>query len=189
MEKEQRGSSLKILGCLLVAAFLQTTLVQHAPQSIVGALGRVDWLLLVTVYVGLQRDPIKALLTGTAAGLLSDSFSGARAAVGVSGLAYVLVAFITYRIVTFIVVDNVLVRVLAVAVATIVNTSVRFIFYWLLKIQLPVLAGGETIAPAIVFELFANLIASILLYILLDRVLQRRSTVRMRRSEARRRRI
>ncbi|MBO0798525.1 MAG: rod shape-determining protein MreD [Blastocatellia bacterium] len=189
MEKEQRGSSLKILGCLLVAAFLQTTLVQHAPPSMVGALGRIDWLLLVTVYVGLQRDPIKSLLTGTAAGLLSDSFSGARAAVGVSGLAYVLVAYITYRIVAFIVVDNVLVRVLAVAVATIVNTSVRFIFYWLLKIQLPVLAGGETIAPAIVFELFANLIASILLYILLDRILQRRSTARMRRIEARRRRI
>ena len=188
MEKEYRGSTLKILGCLLVAAFLQTTLVQHSPASIGGALGRINWLLLVTVYVSLQRDPIRSLLTGTAAGLLFDSFSGARA-VGVSGLAYVLVAYITHRIVAFIVVDNVLVRVLAVAVATIVNTSVGFLFYWLLKIELPVLAGGETIAPAIVFALFANLIASILLYILLDRVLQRRSAVRMRRSEARRRRI
>lgn len=189
MEKESRGSSLKIFGCLLLAAFLQTTLVQHVPESIGRGLGNVDWLLLVTVYVSLQRDPIRSLLTGTVAGLLFDSFSGAKAAVGVSGLAYVLVAYITHRIVAFIVVDNVLVRVLAVAVATVVNSGVRFLFYWLLKIELPVLAGGGTIAPAIIFELFANLIASILLYILLDRVLQRRSTVRMRRNEARRRRI
>jgi rod shape-determining protein MreD len=188
LEKESRGLTLKIFGCLLLAAFLQTTLVQHAPQSIGRGLGNIDWLLLVTVYVGLQRDPIRTLLTGTAAGVLFDSFSGART-VGVSGLAYVLAAYITHRIVAFIVVDNVLVRVLAVAVATIVNTGVRFIFYWLLEIELPVLAGGGTIAPAIVFELFANLIASILLYILLDRVLQRRSTARMRRNEARRRRI
>ncbi len=144
--------------------------------------------MLVTVYVGLQRDPIKSLLTGTAAGIIHDSFSGGQA-IGVSGFAYVLAAYISHRIATFIVVDNLLVRILAVAAASVVDTVVRFFFYWLLKIELPVLAGGRTVAPAIVFGLFANLIASILLYLLMDRFIKKDATLRMRRNEARRRRI
>ncbi len=188
MEKKSRGSTLKILGCLVVAALLQTTLVQLVPRAIGQALAQIDWLLLVTVYIGLQRDPVKALLTGTAAGVVYDCFSGGRT-VGVSGFAYVLAAYITHRIAAIIVVDNLLVRVLTVAAASIVNTGVRLAFYGLLQIELPVLAGGRTIAEAFIFGLFANLIASILLYIFLDRIFKKDATLRMRRSEARRRRL
>ena len=188
MEKESRGSTVKIFGCLLVGAFLQTTLVQQAPRSLEQWLGYIDWLLLVTVYVGLQRDPVKSLLTGVAAGLFQDAFSGGRA-VGVSGLAYVLAAYITHRIAAFIVVDNMLVRFITVAAASVISTIVRLFFYGLLRIELPVLAGGRTIAAAITFGMFANLIASILLYTLLDRIFKKDAALRMRRSEARRRRL
>ncbi len=188
MEKESRGSTVKILTCLFVAAFLQTAVVQQVPQSLGQWLGRIDWLLLVTVYVGLQRDPVKSLLTGTAAGIVHDLFSGGRA-IGVSGFAYVVAAYITYRIATFIVMDNLLVRILAVAAASVVNTGIRLIFYGLLQIELPVLAGGRTIGAALVFGLLANLFASVLLYTPLDRIFKMDARMRMRRTEARRRRL
>jgi rod shape-determining protein MreD len=188
LEKESRGSTLKIFGCLVVAAFLQTTLVQQAPLSLRQWLGHIDWLLLVTVYIGLQRDPIKALITGAVAGLVQDSFSGGQT-IGVSGLAYVLAAYITHRIAAFIVVDNLPVRFLTVTAASIVNTAVRLFFYGLLKIELPVLAGGRALTAAIIFGLIANLFASILLYIFMDRIFKKDAALRLRRSEARRRRL
>lgn len=188
MEKESRGWTLKILGCLIVAAFLQTTLVQQAPPSLGQWLGHIDWLLLATVYIGLQRKPISALLTGATAGLIYDSLSSGRA-VGVSGLAYVLAAYITHRIAAFIVVDNLLVRFLTVAAASVVGACVRLLFYKVLKFDLPVLAGGRTVASNIVLGLLANLFASVLLYILLDRIFKKNDALRTRRSEARRRRL
>ena len=47
---------------------------------------------------------------------------------------------------------------------------IRFAFYGLLKLELPVLASGREVAATIVFDLFVNLFASVLLYITLDRV-------------------
>jgi rod shape-determining protein MreD len=188
LEKESRGLTLKILGCLIAAAFLQTTLVHQFPESLGQWLGHIDWFLLMTVYIGLQRDPIRALFTGAAAGLVQDIFSGGRA-IGVNGFAYVLAAYITHRIAAFIVVDNMFVRFLTVIAASVVSTGVRLAFYALLKVELPVLAGGRTVAAILVFGIFANLIASILFYMPLDRFLSRDGSLRMRRSEARRRRI
>jgi rod shape-determining protein MreD len=189
LEKVSRGYTLKIFGCLLVAAFLKTTLVQQVPQSLGEWLGHIDWLLLVVVYIGLQRDPFRALLTGTAAGIMQDIFSGGQA-VGISGFAYVLAAYITYRFATFIMVDNLMVRFMAVAVASLVSTIVRLSIYKALQIELPVLAGGQTIAPAIVFGLFANLIASVLFFNPMNRIFGGKDAkLRLRRSEARRRRL
>ena len=142
----------------------------------------------MTVYIGLQRDPIRALFTGGAAGLVQDIFSGGRA-IGVSGFAYIMAAYVTHRIAAFIVVDNLLVRFLTVAAASVVSTSIRLAFYALLKVELPVLAGGRTVAATLVFALFANLIASIFFFVPLDYLLTKDGSARMRRSEARRRRI
>jgi len=50
------------------------------------------------------------------------------------------------------------------------NTMIRLAFYGLLKLELPVLASGREVAATIVFDLFANLFASVILYIALDRV-------------------
>lgn len=47
---------------------------------------------------------------------------------------------------------------------------VRLGFYRTLNLELPVLAGGREMAATVVFDLFANLFASVLLYIALDRV-------------------
>ena len=175
----------------MVAVFAQTTLVGLVPETIGQWLGYIDWLLVVVVYVCLGRDPVQALLTAVAAGILHDVFSrglafGVDTAVGISGFAYVLSAYVADRIVSVIVADNLLVRFATVASASLVNTLTRYAFYKLLKFKLPVLIGGKGLAASIVFGLVANLIAATLLYLLLDRIFNKNSALRVRRSEARR---
>lgn len=191
MEKASRGTSVKIAICLLVAVFAQTTLAGLAPEAIGQWLAYVDWLLIVVVYVCLGRDPVQALVTAVAAGLLHDAFSrapanGVMTAIGVSGFAYVLAAYAADRIVSVIVADNLLVRFATVASASLVNTLTKVAFYKLLKFKLPVLIGGKGIAAAIVFGLVTNLIAAALIYFLLDRVFNKDSALKLRRNEARR---
>ncbi len=187
MEIDNR-KTLTILGCLLVAGFLQTTLVHVAPDWLARWLGYIDWLMLVTVYIALQRNPLQGMLTGAVAGAIHDAQSG-MPAFGVAGLAYVAAAYVTYSITALVVVDNLLVRYIAVAASSLLNTSIRLVFYALLGLSLPVLAGGKTITANFVFTLLIHLIASTLLYILLDRIFLKGDDLRRRRTLARRRRL
>ena len=61
---------------------------------------------------------------------------------------------------------------LAVTAGSAINILIRLAFYspWALNLELPALTNGKEVAAAIVFDLFANLFASVLLYIALDRV-------------------
>jgi rod shape-determining protein MreD len=186
LEKVSRGSTLKITVCLLAAAYLQTTLPQQVSATVGGWLGHISWLLLVVIYIALQRDPIKSLMTATAAGILHDAFSGGRGVVGVNGLAMVIAAYVADRIASVIMVDNLIFRSLTVTAASVINTLIRLAFYSLLKLNLPVLASGREMAATLVFDLFANLFASVLLYIALDRVFNKGIDQRRRRMEARR---
>jgi rod shape-determining protein MreD len=179
LEKEILGATRiwKIAGCLLVAAFAQTTLARYNPW-----LGYIDWLLLVTVYVSLLRDPTLALLTATVAGFLYDASSGGLP-VGVNGIAKVLAAYLTFWVSSKIVAENLLVSFLNVAVASIVNTLVRLAFSRMLKFNdLPPFAGGNATLTAVAMELCANLLVSIPLFTLLDRLFK--TGFRSRRGEA-----
>ena len=187
LEKVSRGSTLKIAVCLFAAAYLQTTLAQQVPVSLGRWLGHISWLLLVVVYIALQRDAVRSLMTAAAAGVIHDAFSMGRG-VGVNGLAMVLAAYVADRIASVVMVDNLIFRFLAVTAGSVINTLVRLGFYRALNLELPVLAGGREMAAAVVFDLFANLFASVLLYIALDRVFNKGVGIdqRRRRMEARR---
>lgn len=187
MEKASRGLTLKITVCLLAAAYLQTTLAQQVPVPLGRWLGHISWLLLVVVYIALQRDAVRSLMTAAAAGVIHDALSMGRG-VGVNGLAMVLAAYVADRIASVIMVDNLIFRFLAVTAGSVINTMVRLGFYskWALNLELPVLASGREIAATVVFDLFANLFASVLLYIALDRVFNKGIDQRRRRMEARR---
>ena len=158
---------------------------QQVPISLGQWLGHINWLLLVVIYIGLQRDPVKALVTGAFAGVIQEAFSFGPG-VGISGLAFVLAAYVADRIASVIVVDNLWFRFSAVTAGSVVNTAVRLVFFRLLKLELPALAGGRSIAATIVFDLIANLIGSVLLYLALDRVFIKNEGQRVRRMEARR---
>jgi rod shape-determining protein MreD len=187
LEKVSRGSTLKIAVCLFAAAFLQTTLAQQVPASSGQWLGHISWLLLVVVYIALQRDAVRSLMTAAAAGVIHDAFSMGRG-IGVNGLAMVLAAYFADRIATVIMVDNLIFRFLAVTAGSVINSLVRLGFYRALNLELPVLASGREMAKNVVFDLFANLFASVLLYIALDRVFNKGVGIdqRRRRMEARR---
>jgi rod shape-determining protein MreD len=179
LEKVSRGSTLKIAVCLFAAAYLQTTLAQQVPELLGQWLGHISWLLLVVVYIALQRDAVRSLMTAAAAGVIHDAFSMGRG-IGVNGLAMVLAAYVADRIASVVMVDNLIFRFLAVTAGSVINTLVRLGFYRAL------LAGGREMAATVVFDLFANLFASVLLYIALDRVFNKGLDQRRRRMEARR---
>jgi rod shape-determining protein MreD len=174
LEKETHSSArvTRIVICLLVAAFAQTSL-----KHIHLWLGYIDWLLLVTVYVGLGRDPVVALLTGTAAGMAFD-FSTGVPAFGVSGFAYVLAAYIAYWVSANFFVEGVLVRSATVAGASVVSAVTRLFFYKVvLSYSLPASAALELIwGPTL------NLIISVVLFAALDQVFGGRG--KTRRAEA-----
>lgn len=171
---------MKIACCLLAAAFAQTTLAQQLKSW----LAWIDWLLLVTIYVSLLRDPILALLTGTAAGILHDA-SSSGVAIGVSGLAKVLAAYVTYQISSMIVLEHFGVRLLLVAAGSIVNSFIYLAFYWMLKFDLPPqLIGARGVLMTMFFGVAINLIVSLPLFPLLDRIFRSGISRRLRRSEA-----
>src|SRR5262245_60668841 len=178
---------MKIAVCLFAAAFLQATLAQQVPAPLGQWLAHIHWLLLVVVYIALQRDAVRSLMTAAAAGVIHDALSMGRG-VGVNGLAMVLAAYFADRIASVLMVDNLILRFLAVTAGSVINTLVRLGFYskWALNIDPPVLASGREIAATVVFDLFANLFASVLLYIALDRVFNKGIDQRRRRMEARR---
>jgi rod shape-determining protein MreD len=178
---------MKIAVCLFAAAFLQTTLAQQVPKSLGLWLGHISWLLLVVVYIALQRDAVRSLTTATAAGVMHDALS-MGSGVGVNGLAMVLAAYVADRIASVIMVDNLIFRFLAVTAGSVINSLVRLGFYRAINLELPVLASGREMAATVVFDLFANLFASVLLYIALDRVFNKGVGIdqRRRRMEARR---
>ncbi|MFN0085999.1 MAG: rod shape-determining protein MreD [Blastocatellia bacterium] len=177
--------TVKIAVSLVLAAIIQTTVGQLLPATPGQWFGHIDWLLLIVVYVGLQRAPVQVLVTGTAAGIVLNGFSWGRG-FGVAGLGYILAGYVVDRIVAWIVADSPLVRFLAVAAGSFVSTIVRLLFFRLLQIELPILIGGRNIGATIVFSLFANLIASVPAYLILDWVFQKNSMLRTRRMEARR---
>jgi rod shape-determining protein MreD len=181
LEKESLGTKrlLKIAGCLLIAAFAQTTL----PHRIGSGLAVIDWLLLITVYVSLLREPTSALLTATAAGVLHDASSGGPA-LGVSGLSKVLAAYVVHQISSMIVLEHFLIRLLMVAVATVVDLSTTLVFYRILKFDLPShLTATRSIFAAILLAVTVNLIVSLLLFPLLDRLFRTGQSRRIGRSE------
>jgi hypothetical protein len=98
----------------------------------------------------------------------------------------VLAAYVADRIASVVMVDNLIFRFLAVTAGSVINTLVRLGFYRTLNLELPVLAGGREMAATVVFDLFANLFASVLLYIAMDRVFNKGIDQRRRRMEARR---
>jgi rod shape-determining protein MreD len=182
LEKESFGSTrqLKIGLCLFVAALLQVSLVQFVSTG----LRRIDWLLLVVVYLGLQqRNHWVVLLTATVAGIIKDASSGAGV-FAVSGIAYLFAAYIADRIASVIVLDNLMIRFGTVAAASFVNTILQLIAYQILGFDVNLLTGQEGILAVTVLSLIANLFASVLVFYLMDRLFKAASGIGLRRTQA-----
>jgi rod shape-determining protein MreD len=160
----------------LVAAFLQTSL----KQAISPKLGYIDWLLLVTVYISMMREPVQALVTGAVAGVLHDMMSGQAVPIGVSGIGYVVAAYVGFWVSSSFLVEGLLIRTATVAGASVVAAILRLSLYtFTVDVKMPVEAALELILGPTV-----NLVLSFVLYPALDQFFDFGRRAKARRAEA-----
>lgn len=180
MDKDSQSSArvIRIIICLLIAAFLQTQLKYYSPW-----LGYVDWLLLITIYVSLLRDPVQALITATVAGALQDGLSGIPVR-GLSGIVHLLAAWSASQMIARFFVEKLPVRIAIAAGAIIVSLVTRLALYFSLRMDLPAVIEMNRGFQELFLSLFANLFVAILLYSLLDRFFKTDWRQRLRRAEA-----
>ena len=178
MENESTGQAriYKIGACLFIAAFAQTSL----KQVISPKLGYIDWLLLVTVYVSMMREPVLALVTGTVAGIVHDMMSGMDVPMGVSGIGYVVAAYVGFWVSSSFLVEGLLIRMATVAGASVVAAILRLSLYtFTVDVKMPVEAALELILGPTV-----NLLLSFALYPALDQFFDFGRRAKTRRAEA-----
>ncbi len=178
MENESTGQAriYKIGACLLIAAFVQISL----KQIISPKLGYIDWLLLVTVYVSMLREPGLALGTATIAGVIHDMLSGAAVPMGVSGIGFLVAAYIGYWVSSSFLVEGLLMRSATVAGASVVAAILRLSLYtFTVDVKMPVQAALELILGPTV-----NLLLSLVLYPALDQFFDFGRRAKTRRAEA-----
>lgn len=142
----------------------------------------IDWLLLITLYVGMLRDPFQALITATAAGVLQDGLSGSK--FGISGLSHLLAVWFAYQISSRFFIEGLLIRIPVAAGATLIYLLTRIFFYRTLGFELrPVFTVNQGFRE-VFFGVFLNLLAAVFLYALLDRFFRVGIRQRSRRAEA-----
>ncbi|MFN0122962.1 MAG: rod shape-determining protein MreD [Blastocatellia bacterium] len=162
---------------LVAAAFLNSTL-----RELSAWLGYIDWLLLVTLYVGLLRNPIPALITATVAGLLQDGLSGSR--FGISGMAHLLAVWFAFQVSSRFFVEGLLIRIPIAAGAALIYYLTRLLFYRLLGFTLPLVVDVNRGFVDVFFHIFINLTASVVVFAFLDRFFKAGFRQRIRRAEA-----
>jgi rod shape-determining protein MreD len=179
LENESTGQAriYKIGACLLIAALAQTSL----KQVISTKLAYIDWLLLVTVYISMLREPVLALITASVAGILHDMMAGAAVPMGVSGIGYVVAAYMGYWVSTSFLVEGLLIRSATVAGASVVAAILRLSLYTftVVDVKMPVQAALELILGPTV-----NLLLSLALYPALDQFFDFGRRGKARRAEA-----
>lgn len=143
----------------------------------------IDWLMLVTLYVGLLRDPYPALLTATFAGILQDGLSSSS--LGISGIAQLLAVWTAFQISSRFFVEGLLIRIPITAAATLVYLLTRMFFYRMIGFsELEPIKQVNTGLVNVFLGVFLNLLASLLLYALMDRFFHIGFRQRSRRAEA-----
>lgn len=166
---------LKIALVLAVAVILQTSLRAVWPLFVYA-----DLPLIVVVYVALQRDALRALFVGAAAGLAMDALSAGL--LGAGGFSKTLVAFLVVSLATRVNVDNPLARIPVLAGASLVDDAV----YVFLHRMLGQPSNVKFVEQAS-FKIIGTTIAGTILLYLLDMIFSERA--HQRRQLAFRRRV
>ena len=158
----------KITVALIIAVLLQWTL-----RNVAEPFAYIDFPLIIIVYAALQRNPIKALIYGTLAGIAVDALSGGL--LGANGFSKTLVAFVVSEMVRRVYLDNLLLQIPVIAGACLLDDLVYYAIHLLLK-QQPTGALVTTLA----YTLIGTTIAGTIIYLFLDNVFN--NPMRKRRS-------
>jgi rod shape-determining protein MreD len=146
----------KLTISLIIAILLQWTL-----RNVWEPLAYIDFPLVIVVYAALQRNSIRALLFGTAAGLSVDALSGGL--LGANGFAKTLIAYLVSELARRVYLDNLLLRIPVLAGACILNSLLYYGLHRLLG-QTP---AGDAVTIAS-YAIIATTIVGTLVYLLLQ---------------------
>lgn len=148
---------------IIVALLLQLVLPKH-----LRFFQYIDLPLLVTIYLGLQRAPLQGMAVGIVSGLGGDAIGGGI--LGVGGFTKTLLGYLIAVASIMLSLDNPLARIGVVAVASAANTVSYVGLNMMLEQHLPHVATWGEFGKTIGQNAVADSIASIAVFLILDRV-------------------
>lgn len=161
----------KIALTIVVVLLLQMLLPNY-----LGFFRYIDLPLVVTVYFGLQRAPVLGMVTGMIAGLGGDAVGGGI--VGVGGFSKTLIGYLVGVASVRLSLENPLARFSVVAVASAVNTVLFVGLHQMLEQPLPHVSTWADFGRTIAWKTLGDTVASIVLFVLLDRLFSDQATAR-----------
>ena len=162
---------LKIVLVLLVAAVLEGQVPLYW-----SAFRYVDLPLIVTVYFALMRDPLLGMVVGCAAGLGGDVAPGAGPIVGVGGFSKTVIGFLIASIGVRFSLEGPLVRILVLGLASLLNSLLFVVLYGFFDQDLKVESTPGDLARTIGFEMAANLIVGVFIFLVFDKFFHEKSS-------------
>ena len=163
--------TLKIALTILFALLLQYLLPNYLPFF-----KYIDLPLVVTVYFGLQRNPVLGMLMGVALGIGGDAIIGG--VLGVGGFSKTLIGYLVAMASVKLSLENPLVRVVVVAIASAANTLLFAALYQMLELPLRGASTLGELGKMIGWRALADTAASIIVFIVLDRVFAEQTAAR-----------
>ncbi|HVG19334.1 MAG TPA: rod shape-determining protein MreD [Blastocatellia bacterium] len=161
----------KIALTIFVALLLQFLLPKY-----LGFFKYIDLPLIVTVYFGLQRDPILGMLTGVAAGVGGDAVIGG--VLGVGGFSKTLIGYLVAMASIKLSLENPLARLAVVAVASAANTLLYTALYQMLEQPLSDASTWGDLGKIIGWRALADTLAAIAIIIMLNRIFAEQTAAR-----------
>jgi len=136
----------------------------------------VDLSLVVTVYFGLQRAPMLAMLTGMALGLGSDAVAGGI--LGVGGFTKTLIGYLVAMASVRFALENPLARLAIAALSSAASTVLFIGLYLMLEQPLPDVATYTDLGRLVGWRVLGDTAAAVVLFIVLDRVFSDQAAAR-----------
>ena len=161
----------KIVLTIFVVLLLQMLLPNYLPFF-----KYVDLPLVVTVYFGLQRAPMLAMLTGMALGLGGDKVAGGI--LGVGGFAKTLIGYLVAMASVRFALENPLARLAIVALSSATNTVLFIGLYLMLERPLSEVRTFADLGRRIGWGTLGDTVAAIVLFIVLDRIFSEQAAAR-----------
>jgi rod shape-determining protein MreD len=161
----------KIALTIIVALLLQMLLSKYF-----GVFQYIDLPLLVTVYFGLQREPVLGMVTGMIAGVGGDAVEGGI--LGVGGFSKTLIGYVVGTASVKLSLENPLARLAVVAVASAANTALFVALHQMLEQSLPRVSTWAEFGVTIGWKALGDSVTSIVMFVALDRFFSEQTAAR-----------
>lgn len=161
----------KIALTITIALFLQLLLSKYF-----GFFRYIDLPLVVTVYFSLQRAPFLGMTVGIFAGIGGDAIGGGI--LGVGGFSKTLIGYLIAVTSIKFSLENPLVRLAVVAVASVSNTVLHAGLNLMLEQFLPTLDTWGAFGKDMGWKALADTIVAFIAFLILDRVFAEQAQAR-----------